>query len=159
MKKEFFDYLFEKMAENKDIYLIFVDLGWPRVDGFRKEYPDRAFSTGAAEQTALDIAVGLALSNKIPFVYTITPFLLRGFETIRTYINYENIPVKLVGVGRNDDYSKDHGFSHDAKDIKKIMNLFVNIKQYWPEDSIQLNENLEEMIINESPSFLSLKRF
>ena|SRR3990167_2655124 len=158
MKKDFFDYLFTKMQENKDIYTIFIDLGFPRVDEFIKAYPDRAINTGASEQTALDIAVGLALENKIPFVYTITPFLFRGFETIRTYINYENLNVKMVGAGRDDEYSKDHGFSHFAGDVPNILATLTNINKYYPEDTSQLKQMVDEMIINSKPSFLSLKR-
>ena len=56
MKKDFFDYLLIKMQENKNIYMIFIDLGFPRVDEFIGAYPDRAINTGASEQTALDIA-------------------------------------------------------------------------------------------------------
>lgn len=158
MKKEFFDVLFKEMKTNKDIYMIFIDLGWPRVDEFLHEFPDRAITVGAAEQTALDIAVGLAYENKIPFVYTITPFLFRGFETIRTYIDHDNLNVKLIGAGRDEDYSFDHGFSHDAKDTEKIFNLFENITQIWPTDKIEIETMVQAMIKNKRPEFLSLGR-
>ena len=110
MKKQFFDRMDKIMTENIDVYLLMVGLGYPRVSEFLLKYPDRAFNTEASEQTAFDIAVGLALGGKIPFVYTITPFLFRGWETIRSYINYQKLNVKLVGVGRNNDYSKKDGF-------------------------------------------------
>src|SRR3990167_6652512 len=103
MKKDFFDYLFKAMKKNKDIVLIFIDLGWPRYDEFKEAFGDRAINTGASEQTALDIAVGLAYEGKIPFVYTITPFLWRGAETIRTYLNHEKLHCVLVGAGYGDD--------------------------------------------------------
>jgi transketolase len=133
-------------------------LGWPRVDEFIKAYPDRVINTGASEQTALDIAVGLAYEGKIPFVYTITPFLLRGFETIRTYINHENLNVKLIGAGRNDDYSSDHGFSHYAGDIKQALLMFRNIIDLYPETKDELKSNLAAMIKMKRAFFLSLKR-
>lgn len=158
MKKDFFDILDKTMAQNKDIYLIFVGLGYPRVDEFIKKYPDRAINTEASEQTALDIAVGLAYSGKTPFVYTITPFLLRGFETIRTYINHENLHIVLVGAGRDDDYSKDDGFSHDASDIGKILATQENIVQFYPNNKEELAENIKEAIVEDNPSFISLRR-
>src|SRR5882724_3243479 len=102
MKKIFFDLLIQYMHDNPDVYFISVGLGWPRTDELAKLFPIRYVQTEAAEQTALDIAVGLAYAGKIPVVYTITPFLLRGFETIRTYINHEKLNVKLVGAGRDD---------------------------------------------------------
>src|SRR3990167_188514 len=134
MKKDFFDILFKAMVKNKDIYIIFIDLGWPRVDEFIKAYPDRALTTGASEQTALDIAVGLAYEGKIPFVYTITPFLYRGFETIRTYINHEKLHVIMIGAGRDTDYSKHDGHSHDAQDISEILGTQKNIVQHYPDE-------------------------
>src|SRR3990167_10383405 len=117
MKKTFFDLMFEYMKKNMDIFLIFCGLGYPRYDECKKEFGDRAINVEASEQTALDIACGLAVSDKIPIVYSITPFLLwRGAETIRTYINHERLNVTLIGAGRDEDYTVHDGFSHDAKD-------------------------------------------
>ena len=158
MKRDFFDYLFQWMSKNKDIYAIFIDLGWPRYDEFKEAFGDRAINTGAAEQTALDIAVGLAYEGKIPFVYTITPFFWRAAETIRLYINHDILNVKLIGAGRDSDYSKDHGFSHDAKDIKKLFRIFRNILDLYPETTEEMKLNVAEMIKTKRPYFLNLKR-
>ena len=66
--------------------------------------------------------------------------------------------MKLAGAGRDDDYSKDHGFSHDAKDIKKTFDLFENIVQYWPETKEELLGILHQTISTKEPAFISLKR-
>lgn len=158
MRKEFFDYMDKVMEQNKDVYLIFVGLGYPRVEEFLAKYPNRAINTEASEQTALDIAVGLAYAKKIPFVYTITPFLYRGFETIRTYIDHEKLNVKLCGAGRDDDYSKDDGFSHDATDIGKILGCLPNIEIYWPETKEEIPKIVDIMVKEDRPQFISLRR-
>lgn len=158
MKKEFFDIMLEIMRDNKNVYLLFCGLGYPRMDEFLKEFPDRAFNFEASEQTALDAAVGLAYAGKIPFVYTITPFLLRGFETIRTYINHENLNIKLVGAGRKEDYSKSDGYSHDAKDIEMILNTQKNIDQYYPDSEKELRRDLLFISFDHNPAFISLRR-
>jgi transketolase len=157
MKTEFFDYMFKLMANNKDIYLILVGLGYPRVDEFLEAYPGRAINTEASEATALDIAVGLAYAGKIPFVYTITPFFYRGFETIRTYISHENLNVKLCGAGRDDDYSKDDGYSHDAKDIGEILDT-QGIEQFYPLNNEDMRSMVDWMLESKNPQFLSLTR-
>lgn len=156
MKKEFFDEIDKWMEKDPNIFLIMAGLGYPRTEEFLKKYPGRAINTEASEQTALDIAVGLAYSHKKVFVYTITPFLYRGFETIRTYINHEKLPVRLVGVGRDDDY-KDDGFSHDATDADDVFKLFRNIQRLTP----QVKEDIPTMVkmmMEDRPWFISLRR-
>lgn len=158
MKQEFFDQIDKVLAKNEDIYLLCVGLGYPRFEDLHKKYPDRVINTEASEQTALDMAVGLAYAGKIPFVYTITPFFLRGFETIRTYINHENLNIKLIGAGRDDDYSKDDGFSHDASDIEGFFNQFDNLVQYYPEKKEEIPTIIDRLLVNSKSSFVSLRR-
>lgn len=158
MKRDFFDILFRLMQENKNIYIIFVGLGYPRVEEFQKEFGNRAINTEASEQVALDIAVGLCYESKIPFVYTITPFFYRAWETIRTYIAHENLNVKLVGAGRGTDYSIHDGYSHDACDIEKSLMLFSNIKQYYPDTKEEVLKMIKNMIKLKTPAFISLTR-
>lgn len=158
MKIEFFNYIIEKMLENENIYFISAGLGWPRTDELKKQFPDRFIQVEAAEQTALDIAVGLSYAGKIPFVYTITPFLYRGFETIRTLINHENLNVKLIGAGRDTDYSKHDGYSHDACDIQEVLGTQRNIRQLYPKNSEEMKQCIDVMITHPYPYFLSLTR-
>lgn len=159
MKKQFFDNLYKIMEKNKDVYIIFVGLGWPRVDEFLEKFPDRAINSEASEQTAADIAVGLAYAGKIPFVYTITPFLWRCAETLRTYMNHEKLNVKLVGVGVDGDYS-DHGdgFSHDARDIDQLFGVLNNFDVFRPEDEVELLQNMNMMVGLNRPDFLNIRR-
>jgi len=150
--------LYQQMKKNKDIWLIVGDLGYKMFDFIRDEMPDRFINTGAAEQSMIGIAVGLALEGKIPFVYSITPFLLyRPFETIRNYVNHEKIPVKLIGGGRDKDYGED-GFSHWSEEDKQVMKIFSNIKAYWPKEKEEIPNLLKSIINNKKPTYLNLKR-
>lgn len=164
MRKDFADELYRLMKKNKKIWLLTGDLGFGILEKIRNEFPDRFINCGASEQAMIGIACGLALERKIPFVYSISTFLLnRPFEWIRNYVNHENIPVKLVGTGRDKEYDRDE-FSHWAQDTKSILNIFPNIVQFWPEYGNSSRKNLSvkdcvrEMTRNGKPSFLSLKR-
>lgn len=157
MRGYFAGALYEEMEKNDQIYFLTGDLGYGVFDNHFAAFPDRCINTGAAEQALLDIAVGLALEGKIPFVYTITPFFLRGYETIRTYINHEKIAVHLVGSGRDKDYAHD-GFSHDASDIRTLLNHFSNVAQYFPEKKEDVPFMVKKMISSKSASFISLQR-
>jgi transketolase len=147
------------MQRDENIFLLFGDLGYAMLDEHREKYPDRCINTGASEQAMMDIAVGLALSGVIPVVYSITSFLLyRPFETIRTYINEEKIPVKLVGGGRDKDYKHD-GFSHDASDDRDIIYTQRNIVSYWPETNEKVSKQfVQNILYNGKPTYLNLKR-
>lgn len=149
--------LYNEMIDNPDIIVLTGDLGYGQFDKIRADFPERFINTGAAEQALLDIACGLALEKKIPVVYTITPFYLRALETLRTYINHEKINVKMIGGGRDKDYSHD-GFSHDASDIKDFLNPLKNIKQYFPQTNEEVAELLQQALKETEPSFISVKR-
>jgi len=158
MRRSFVTILQAQMSKNKDIWIVTSDLGYKMWDDIRKEYPGRFINVGAAEQVMVGIGIGLALERKIPFVYSITPFLLyRPFETIRNYIHKEKIPVKLIGSGRNQDYIHD-GFSHWAEEDKQVMGIFSNIVSRWPRTNEDLPALLEEMITRDVPYYVNLRK-
>lgn len=158
MKKEFAEMLYKAMQEDDRIVILTGDLGYGMWDKIRNMFPERFINCGASEYAMAGIACGLALEGKIPFVYSITPFLIyRTFEILRTYVNHENIPVKLVGSGRDKDYSHD-GFSHDATDVKGILDKLENIEQLWPEKVEEIPYMVGKMIGDNKPYFISLKR-
>jgi len=150
--------LYNQMKKNKDIWLVVGDLGYKMFDAIRDEFPDRYINVGAAEQAMVGIGVGLALQGKMPFVYSITPFLLyRPFETIRNYINREGIFVNLVGGGRDRDYDSD-GFSHWAEEDTQMMKMFRNINAYWPETKEEIPSLMKEVISGYRPTYINLTR-
>ncbi len=153
MRRKFAVDLYELMKQDKNIILISVDMGYKMYDRIIDELPDQFYNVGAAEQAAVTIAVGMALSGKIPVVYTITPFLIfRPFEAIRLYLNHESIPIILVGSGRGQDYAHE-GFSHDASD-HEILKQFKNIEFIVPENDF----DLRDIIYSGKPTYLNLKR-
>lgn len=158
MKRTFADTLLEEAKKNKDIYLLTGDLGFKMFDTFKEELPDQYINCGAAEHTMMDMAIGLAYAGKIPFVYSITPFLLyRPFEALRTYVSYESLNIKLIGGGRNHDYDHD-GISHWADDAGLVLQALPNITQYWPHEKQEIPVIVREMLTSTNPCFLSLKR-
>jgi transketolase len=158
MRRTFATELHKNMKTNSNIIVIVADLGYGMFDQIKNDFPDRFYNVGAAEQSMLDMAVGMALNGKIPVCYSITPFLLyRGFETIRNYINHESIPVKLVGSGRGKDYSHD-GISHWALEDKEIMKNFKNIMISYPSRKENIAETLYLLLKYEAPVYLNLER-
>jgi transketolase len=158
MRKDFANLLHIEMFTNHDIYLITGDLGYGLWDKVRDDYPDRFFNVGSSEMAMMGMAIGLAMDGKIPYVYSITPFAIyRPFEMIRNYLDHENIPVNIVGGGRDKDYGY-LGFSHWSHDDKRIMSVFDNVKSFYPEDIDDLNTTMSYSLTKKHPTYINLKR-
>ena len=158
MRKYFANLLYNEMSKNDKIVVFTGDLGYGLWDKIKLDYPDRFFNVGSAEQFMLGAAVGAALEGKTPFVYSITPFLLyRPFEFIRNYLNEEKIPVKLVGGGRDRDYGT-LGFSHWAEEDMSVLNTLPSIKTYRPESESDIDFLLNDMLLNNAPSYINLRK-
>ena len=156
MRKEFASFLHGEMSYNEKIILLTGDLGYGLWDRIKIDYPDRFYNVMSSEQLMVGTAVGLAMEGFIPLVYSITPFVIyRPFELLRNYLDHENIPVKLVGGGRDRDYGY-LGFSHWAEEDIKVLSTLENIKLYKPEKPT--NKIYKEFLYNEKPSYLNLKR-
>jgi transketolase len=157
VRKKFINLLYENMKVNDKIVVVLGDLGYGHFDKIREEFPDRVFNPGAAEQLMLAMAVGLSLEGKIPVCYSMTPFVIyRPFEVIRTYIDYEKIPVILAAAGRDKDYAS-AGWSHWATDDKEHLSGFKNITKSWFNEH-ELEENFENIIKTEVPYYVNLSR-
>ncbi len=158
MRKELAKLLLNEMKSNPDIYLITGDLGYGLWDEIRDTFPNRFFNVGSSEMAMMGMAIGLAMDGKIPFVYSITPFAIyRPFEMIRNYINHENIPVKILGGGRNEDYGY-LGFSHWANEDISVMNVFENILSFKPNTQDELQNAFQFAISNNKPVYINLKK-
>ncbi len=146
------------MRSNGDIYLLVGDLGYKVFDVHFRDYEKNCINCGAAEQSMLDIAIGLAYDGKIPVCYSITSFLLyRAFEAIRTYVNYEKLNIKLIGSGRDYDYKHD-GISHHSADDKAILSNMTNIKQFWPMEKREIPHLVTTMLKDNQPYYINLTR-
>jgi len=146
------------MKANPDIFLVTADLGYKLWDCHQRDFPDRFYNVGASECCAVGTGVGLALSGKIPFVFSITTFLIyRSFEWVRNYVNHEQIPVYLIGSGYGDDYKHD-GITHQPHDIHKVMEVFENVREYYPTTKEEVPELLRSMIMRNKPAFMCLRR-
>jgi transketolase len=158
MRAQFSKILHRQMGKDERIILLTGDLGYGLWDKIRIDYPTRFINFGSSEQLMLGAAAGLATDGLIPVAYSITPFILyRPFEFIRNYLDHEGAPVKLLGGGRDEDYGH-LGFSHWAKDDRKIMGCFENIKGYWPESELELQKQTIEYLSSPGPGYMNLKR-
>ena len=158
MRKECMNLLLAEMVNEQNIIVLTADLGFGLLDQIKNAFPERFHNVGAAEQLLIGAGIGLAESGKIPVCYSMSSFLLyRPFEFLRNYVNAEAVPVKLIGSGRDMDYSHD-GFSHWAHDDEMVLASLPNIKIYKPNSIAELESQFREFLYNPYPSYLNLTR-
>ena len=154
MRRIFGNVLSEIAKKDKKVILIVGDIGYGIFDKFRKDHPKRFFNLGICEQSIIGFASGMALEGFKPWVYTITPFLIeRPFEQVKLDIDQQNVNVKLVGFA---DYPT-LGPSHTELNGKKLMGLFNNITSFFPKNSKETKDAINESYDKEGPAFISLK--
>ena len=159
MRSHFAQLVLTAMKKNERIWVVTGDLGYMMWDEIRTKFPQRFVNVGAAEQAMMGVGVGLALQGKIPLLYSITPFLLyRPFETIRNYVHHENVPLILVGSGRDKEYD-DNGFSHWAEEDKQAMKIFSHISAHWPKNNAELDRVWHQALTGKKPYYINLSRF
>jgi len=148
--------LYNAMQTDSGIYLLAIDLTYKMWDKHFEAYPDRAFNTFATETATIGMAAGLAQEGKRPLTYTISSFYMRAAEPIALYIAREQLPVVMIGSGRDDDYKHD-GPSHKATLTQNFMD-FMRIKSYYPDTKEEIPSLMREVLKSNEPVYISLKR-
>ena len=157
MRNAFANAFYEIAKNDKRVYLVVADItAAAGVASFQKESPERFLNVGVAEQMMIGMAAGLALRGCIPFAYTIATFTIyRPFEQVRVDCAYQNLPVKLVGVGAGVNYSTLGGTHHAQEDVA-IMTAVPNMTVLAPCDPAETTAATRECIRIPGPVYLRL---
>ena len=147
----------EKLSTtDASIFLLTADLGFKIFDRFRRAYPDRFINVGVAEANMIGLAAGLALSGKNVYCYSIVPFLtMRCLEQIRVDLCYQNLNVKLVGVGGGFAYGLE-GMTHHAIEDISIMRSIPNMTVVVPGDALEVKAIVNESATHKGPLYIRL---
>jgi len=126
----FFDVLYDLAKNDKNVYLVSIDMSAPSLDKFRKDLSSQYINVGIAEQNGISIASGMALQGKKVYVYGISSFVsTRCLEQIRINCGIMGIPLTIVGVGCGfsyDDAGPTHNIFEDVSLIRAIPNIIIN---------------------------------
>ena len=158
MKKAFIKTLTELAEKDESVYLLTGDLGFAVFEDFAKKFPKRFINCGVAEQNMIGVAAGLALSEKKVYVYSIVPFVtMRCFEQIRNDICYQNLDVKIIGIGRGFAYG-DLGATHYAIEDIAVLRSLPNITILCPADLAGTRELILKSYQTRKPTYIRLGR-
>lgn len=156
MRRAFINTLIELAAGDDSIYLLTGDAGFTILEDFARSFPGRYFNIGISEAAMIGMAAGLAMSGKKVFVYSIVPFVtMRCFEQVRIDLCYQNLPVKLIGVGQGVTYGTAGATHHAIEDIA-IMRALPNMSVICPGGPIETEKAVEESLNLSGPCYIRL---
>ncbi|GAB2718042.1 transketolase family protein [Paenibacillus thermoaerophilus] len=156
MRNAFVRCLTERARTDPRLFVITPDLGFSVWEPFRDAFPDRFLNAGIAEQNAVGMAAGLALSGHVVYVYSIIPFaVMRAYEQIRVDAAYMNLPVRIVGVGAGLAYGGQGATHHGLEDVA-LMRALPNMTVCCPGDATEARELTRASFDHPGPMYIRL---
>ena len=151
--------LVELGKSNKDIVVFDADLsGSTRTGLFAKEFPERFFNFGVAEQNMMSTAAGMSSCGKTVFVSTFAIFATgRAWDQVRNSICYSNSNVKIVASHAGITVGPD-GASHQALEDIALMRVIANMQIVVPCDAPQTREAIIQAANTPGPFYIRLGR-
>ncbi len=125
---------------------------------FAEAFPERFLNVGIAEQSLVDVAVGLAYTGYVPFANTFAfLFATRALEMVRTHCCYGGAPVKLMGAycGVSDSFD---GPTHNAITDIAIMRALPGMTIVSPADAVAVARLLPLVAAWPGPVYMRLNR-
>ena len=149
-----------KLGEKyENLVVMDADLsGSTKSAAFGKEYPERFFNMGIAEQNLYGTAAGLAISGKIVCASTFAMFATgRAFEIIRNSIGYTRANVKIcashAGITTGED-----GASHQTFEDIALMRTIPGMTVVNPADGVSAMKLIEQAVAFKGPCYVRLGR-
>ncbi|MBN2018186.1 MAG: transketolase family protein [Candidatus Cloacimonetes bacterium] len=151
--------LIELGKTNPNVLVLDADLSTStRTNWFAEKFPERFIDVGIAEQNMVDIAAGLSLEGKIPFVTTYGVFVCgRAFDQLRNTVCYSQLNVKIVGSHGGISVGADGG-SHQAIEDIALMRILPHMTVVVPCDHFQAYKATMKIAELKGPAFLRLAR-
>ncbi|MCX5694378.1 MAG: transketolase family protein [Candidatus Omnitrophica bacterium] len=144
---------------NKNIVVLDADLSSStRTNLFAKQFPDRFFNFGVAEQNMMATAAGLASCGKTVFLSTFAVFAAgRAWDQIRVSLSYNNFNVKIVATHAGITVGPD-GASHQALEDIALMRVLPNMNIIIPCDGPQTEDAVMAAADKPGPFYIRLGR-
>lgn len=158
MRIAFVNTLFDLAKENKQVMLLTGDLGFSVFEKYIEQLPQQFLNMGVAEQNMTGVAAGMTMEGKIPIIYSIVPFVtMRNFEQIRNDICYQNLNVKIVGVGAGFSYGP-YGHTHHGLEDIGVLRTLPNLVILCPGDPIEVVLATKAALAHIGPVYIRLGR-
>jgi 1-deoxy-D-xylulose-5-phosphate synthase len=148
--KVFSDAMLRLAAEDNKVLAITAAMPYGTgLSEFKRQYPDRFFDVGIAEEHAVTFAAGLAMGGYKPVVAVYSTFLQRAYDQILHDVCINNLPVvfALDRAGITGRDGKTHQGTFDLSYLSHIPNLTV----LAPKNRYELEDMLRYAVGLNSP--------
>ncbi len=151
--------LLELGRENPNIVVLDADLSSAtKTNIFAKEFPNRFFDVGIAEQNMVGTAAGFASTGKIPYASTFAVFAAgRSYDQIRNSICYPKLNVKICATHAGITVGED-GATHQMLEDLSLMRTLPNLTVLSTSDDVQTKWAVKEISKINGPVYLRLAR-
>ena len=149
----------QSYGENENIVVFDADLASStKTDLFAKEFPNRFFDMGIAEQNMISTAAGMATCGKISYASTFAVFAAgRAYDQIRNSVCYPHLNVKICATHAGITVGED-GATHQMIEDISLMRTLPNMTVISTSDDIQTKWVVKEISKIDGPVYLRLSR-
>ncbi len=151
--------LVELGKKRDDFIVLDADLAAATQTGkFKKEFPERFYDCGIAEQNMVSIAAGIAATGKKVFCSTFAMFAAgRAFEQVRNSIGYPHLNV-IIGATHAGISVGEDGATHQCNEDIALMRAIPGMTIINPADAVETKLALEAAIEHDGPVYLRFGR-
>lgn len=151
--------LLELGRKNQDIVVLGADLNKSTfANMFGREFPERFFDLGAAEQNMMSMASGFASAGKVPFCTTFAVFGTgRPFDQIRVSIAQQNANVKIVCTHAGITVGEDGASAQSIEDLS-LMTSLPTFNVVVPADGPETVQAVQAAVETKGPFYIRLSR-
>lgn len=151
--------LVELGRRNPNVVVLDADLAKStKTADFSKEFPQRFFDVGIAEQNMIGTAAGLAAAGKVPFASSFAVFATgRVYDQIRNSVAYPRLNVKIAATHAGITVGED-GASHQMVEDIALMRVLPNMTVIVPADAVETRAAVMAAAEMDGPFYIRLGR-
>ena len=156
MNSAYIGKLMELAEKDSDVIHLLADSGTGYDEMFRRIFPNQIYNFGIGEENMVAAAAGMASVGKKPFVFTAGAFLAyRSMEFIRDDICFQNLNVKIVGMGSGLAWSSLGPTHHTTEDIS-VLRAIPNLMILSPSTPRQVAACVQTAYEHEGPVYIKI---
>ena len=129
-----------------------------KIGDFMKQFPDRFFNVGIAEQNMFGIAAGMARAGLVPFLSTFSQFAsLRSADQLSTDLCYQNVNAKVIATHSGTSFGQ-AGSTHHAISDLAVTRSFPNLTVICPADGMETYNAVMAAYNTKGPFYIRINR-